>query len=69
METNRIRGLREDNDMSQKQVAEYLNISQRAYSHYEVGSRAISVDLLMKLADLYKVSLDYLVCRAEKRDI
>ena len=57
----RIRDLREDNDLTQKQVADYLNIRQNTYSQYETGSRQIPVDVLTALAALYKTSIDYLL--------
>lgn len=56
----RMRGLREDNDYSQKFVADYLMVSQSVYSRYEIGDRKIPVESLMKLAKLYDVSMDYL---------
>lgn len=59
----RIRNLREDSDMTQAQVGEYLHISQRSYAHYEAGTREIPVDILIELANLYDVNLDYLVGR------
>ena len=64
MET-RIRSLREDNDLSQKQVGEFLNISQVAYSYYELNKRSIPLELLCKLADFYGTSVDYLLYRTE----
>ena len=57
----RIRDLREDNDLKQRQIAEYLNCSQRAYSNYELGQRDIPTDVLIKLANYYNVSIDYLL--------
>lgn len=57
----RIRDLREDNDLTQKQVAEYLNIKQNTYSQYETGSRQIPIDVIIALALLYKTSTDYLL--------
>ena len=57
----RIRDLREDHDMKQKQVAEYLCCSQQVYSNYELGQRDIPTDVLIRLADYYKVSIDYLL--------
>lgn len=60
----RIRDLREDNDLTQKQVSEYLLCDQSLYSKYERGEREIPLNLLIKLADYYKVSLDYLVGRS-----
>ncbi|MBS4960304.1 MAG: helix-turn-helix transcriptional regulator [Clostridiales bacterium] len=60
---DRIRALREDHDMTQKQMAKILNISQRAYSHYETGERSIPVEILSEIADFYKTSVDYLINR------
>ena len=57
----RIRDLREDNDLTQQQVADYLNIRQNTYSQYETGSRQLPVEILVALADLYKTSTDYLL--------
>ena len=65
----KIRDLREDNDLSQKEVAKILNISQVAYSYYEIEKRSIPLDLLIKLADYYNVSLDYIVGRNKKKDL
>ena len=62
----RLRELREDNDLTQAEIAKILNISQRAYSHYEIGSREIPLELLIKLADYYNVSLDYIAKRKTK---
>ena len=57
----RIRDLREDNDLTQQQVADYLNIRQNTYSQYETGNRQLPVEILIALADLYKTSTDYLL--------
>lgn len=57
----RIRNLREDNDLKQRQIAEYLNCSQQVYSNYELGQRDIPTDILIKLSDFYHVSVDYLL--------
>ena len=59
----RIRNLREDKDLTQTDIAKYLNLTQRAYSHYETGERAIPVEILAKLADYHHTSIDYLVGR------
>jgi transcriptional regulator with XRE-family HTH domain len=59
----RIRNLREDKDMTQTQVASYLNCSQRIYSNYERGEVDIPTGILIKLADLHKTSTDYLLNR------
>lgn len=62
-----IRNLREDSDLTQKQVAEYLGVSQRVYSNYECGQVEISLDSLMKLADYYNVSMDYILGRTKNK--
>lgn len=67
MKLHRIRDLREDNDLHQKDLASYLNISQRTYSHYENGDRSIPLDLLIRLASYYKTSLDYLTERTDEK--
>lgn len=64
-----IKDLREDNDISQTKLAELLQISQRAYSHYERGDREISLDSLVRIADYYSVSVDYLLGRTNKKEI
>ena len=57
----RIRDLREDHDLTQKQVAIKLNCSQQVYSNYELGQRDIPTDILIKLSSLYNVSVDYIL--------
>lgn len=57
----RIRDLREDNDMKQRELATYLNCSQQVYSNYELGQRDIPTDVLIRLSSLYKVSVDYIL--------
>ena len=57
----RIRDLREDHDLKQRQLADYLNCSQRVYSNYELGQRDIPTDILIKLSAFYNVSVDYLL--------
>lgn len=57
----RIRDLREDRDLKQRQLAEYLNCSQQVYSNYELGQRDIPTDVLIRLASFYNVSIDYLL--------
>ncbi len=61
----RIRDLREDKDEKQKNVADYLGIKQTTYSKYELGRINIPIEMLIKLADYYDVSLDYLVGRSQ----
>lgn len=62
----RIRDLREDNDKTQKQIAEYLNMQLTVYQRYERGERELPLWVAIKLADYYRVSLDYLVERTKK---
>ena len=57
----RLRDLREDHDLSQQQVADYLGMKQSQYSRYERGHRGIPTDVLIKLAELYKTTTDYLL--------
>ena len=61
----RLRDLREDNDLTQKQVSQYLLCDQSLYSKYERGEREMPVNLLEKRADSYNVSVDYLLCRTD----
>lgn len=57
----RIRDLREDADLYQKDLAEYLQCSQVCYSHYEIGKRDVPTDVLIKLARYYNTSVDYIL--------
>lgn len=57
----RIRELREDNDLTQKQVCKELNCSQQVYSNYELGQRDIPTDILIKISRFYNVSIDYVL--------
>lgn len=63
----RLRDLREDRDLTQKETAAFLGIDQRVYSNYETGKREIPVRLLVRLADLYETSTDYLLGRTMVR--
>ena len=58
---NRIRDLREDHDLTQQQVASAIGITQRKYSYVETETQPLTDELLVKLADYYKVSIDYLL--------
>ena len=69
MKFQRIQDLRTDADMSQKQLSEILHINQRSYSHYETGSRNIPVEMLIRLANYYDISVDYLVGRTDKKEM
>ena len=57
----RIRDLREDKDLTQKQLAEHLKIHQTTYSDYELGNLNVPIDVLIELSKFYKTSVDYLV--------
>ena len=58
---SRLRDLREDKDLKQKHLAEFLNCSQQVYSNYELGQRDIPTDILIKLSIYYNVSIDYIL--------
>jgi len=62
----RIRGLREDRDLTQKDLGELLGVSQATYSRYESGKLDIPTDVLLRLADYYHVTVDYLLGRGEE---
>ena len=66
---NRLRNLREDADLTQTELGAILNISQRSYAHFEAGTRSIPIEILIALADFYKVNLDYLVERTDKKEM
>ena len=61
----RIKDLREDNDLKQKELASYLLCDQSLYSKYERGERPLPLDLADTLAGFYGVSVDYLLCRTK----
>lgn len=65
----RIKDLREDNDLTQKQIAEILLCDQSLYSKYERREREIPLALIIRLADYYGVSVDYLVGRTDNSEI
>ncbi len=61
MTYKRIRDLREDKDITQKEMAKVLNCSQQVYSNYELGQRDIPTDILIKLSEFHRVSVDYIL--------
>lgn len=63
----RLRNLREDNDLTQENIAKILNVSQRTYSRYENGQRAVPIEVFIKLADFYNTTIDYLAGRTNKK--
>ena len=65
---NRIRTLREDKDYRQKQLAAHLNVIQSTYSDYENGKINVPIEVLIKLADFYGTSVDYLVGRTDDKN-
>ncbi len=65
----RLRDLREDMDMNQSQIAELLNTRQTVYSRYERGFQTIPVEHLIKLADFYNVSTDYILGRTNIKEL
>lgn len=69
MQYRNLRGIREDHDIKQKEIAAYLNVSQNTYSQYETGIIALTAEVLIKLADYYNVSIDYLLDRTNNPKI
>ena len=63
-----IRNLRIDGGYTQKQIGDYLGISQNTYSQYEIGVLNYPIDALIKLADFYNVSVDYLLGRTSRKE-
>lgn len=66
MNINRLKELREDKNLYQKEVADALGIKQQQYSEYEIGKRLIPIDYLAKLALFYNTSVDYLIGLTDK---
>ena len=64
---NRLKELREDKDLFQKDVAKYLNMSQTGYSQYETETNDIPTEILRNLADYYNTSIDYMLYRTDER--
>lgn len=65
----RIRDLREDKDLNQTQIAKFLGMSQTGYSKYETGENDIPTAVLIKLADFYDVSVDYILNRTDEPEV
>ncbi len=65
----RIRNLREDHDLTQRKMGEILACSQRVYSNYERGELDIPTEILIKLADYYDVSVDYILGRTDRPEV
>lgn len=64
---HRLRDLREDMDLPQRVIAELLNTDQKQYSRWETGTREIPVHHVIKLAEFYGVSTDYILGRTNKK--
>ena len=69
MQFKNLRGIREDRDIKQKEIAKYLNVSQNTYSQYETGVISLTAEILLKLSDYYSVSIDYLLDRTNNPNI
>lgn len=65
MNIDRLKEIREDRDILQRDVAKYLKIKQQQYSEYEIGKRLIPINYLSELADYYNVSIDYLLSKTD----
>lgn len=65
----RLKDLREDLDLKQKDIAEYLHIKQNTYSQYENGQRQLPIDVLIKLSQYYKVSTDYILGLTDEKSV
>ena len=69
MQFRNLREIREDRDIKQREIAKYLNVSQNTYSKYETGVISLTAEILIKLADFYNVSIDYLLDRTNDRHL
>ncbi|MBQ7038280.1 MAG: helix-turn-helix transcriptional regulator [Clostridia bacterium] len=69
MQFRNLKGIREDRDIRQKDIAAYLNVSQNTYSQYETGIISLTAEVLIKLADYYQVSIDYLLDRTNNPNL
>ena len=67
MKYDKLKELREDQDLSQREIARYLNIKQNTYSRYETGERGIPLEIIDRLADYYGTSVDFLLGRTDER--
>ncbi len=67
MDIQRLKDLREDHDLYQKDIAKLLNTTQQAYSEYELGIRLMPIDRLDKLATFYNTSVDYIIGRTNQK--
>ena len=63
----RLKDLREDSDLTQQQIAEFLHVKQNTYSQYETGTHQLPIDILIRLAEFYNVSTDYILGLTDKK--
>ena len=69
MQFKNLRAIREDRDIKQKDIAKLLNVSQNTYSQYETGVISLTAEVLIKLSEYYKVSIDYLLDRTDNPNV
>ena len=69
MQFRNLRGIREDREIKQKDIAKYLSVSQNTYSQYETGIISLTAEILIKLANYYNVSVDYLLDRTNNPNL
>ena len=69
MQFKNLKGIREDRDLKQKEIAQVLHVSQNTYSQYETGVISLTAEVLIKLADFYGVSVDYLLDRTKNPNL
>lgn len=69
MQFKNLRSIREDRDIKQKDIAKILNVSQNTYSQYETGVISLTAEVLIKLSEFYKVSIDYLLDRTDNPNV
>ena len=69
MKLKRLRDLREDHDLTQADIAQLLHVSSRTYARYESGERSIPLEQLIRLANYYDLSVDYILGRTNKKPI
>lgn len=67
MKLERLKNLREDKDLTQQNLADFLLIARSTYKNYENGDRSIPIDILIKIANFYDVSIDYIVGRSKQK--
>ena len=64
---NRVKDLREDHDLKQKEIAAHIGITQRKYSYIETGAQPLTDEILIKLANYYHVSIDYILYQTDEQ--